>query len=360
MRPVRGVLLALTLTLAVEALQLAVIPGRDPSLRDLLANAVGGALGLFLGWQWRAILLPRPPLAWRLTGGARLAWVAINLAAGWLLAPSLPAKPEWVIAGTHVGGFVDFRGKVHSWSLLTHPAETPGHGGAPRNRPLAGASLALQPGERIEGHVLPVITVVEQVNVFPLMLAIDEDDLLLRLRSRAGALRLMSPAARFPRAIRPWYRDLPPPADVLAVRVLRTTDRWRAVVESQTGGTVEVDVPVRTTQAWALVSPWMIHFTPGEDWRSAAWCLLLLIPTGYWSMAVRARRLATAWSLAAAAAASGLAMGPIFYGQALPGIAECAGSVAGLAVGALLQRAVARASRHDASPRALAAAAASA
>lgn len=342
---IRAVALALGLSLVVELLQLTVIPGRDPSLRDLVTNTAGGAAGHFLGWHWRAILLPRPRLAWRLAGGARLGWVVVNLVAGWLLAPSLPEKPEWVIAGTHVGGFVDFRGRLLSWSLATRPPDSEGHGGAPRNRALAGAGVAMRPGKAIEGHVVPVLTVAEREGVFPFMLAMEGDDLLLRMRSRAGALRLMSPAARFPRAIRPWYRDLPPPVDVLVVRATRTTDRWAAVVESPSGGIVRAEVPVRTTQAWALFSPWMVHFAPGEDWGSALWCLALLVPAGYWSAAVRARRLRTAWSLAVVAAASGLAMGPIFFGQAFPGLAEGVGSAAGLAIGALLQRAASRATR---------------
>jgi len=48
-RPWYGVALALALSIGVELAQL-VIPSRQPSLRDILANALGAAFGALLAW----------------------------------------------------------------------------------------------------------------------------------------------------------------------------------------------------------------------------------------------------------------------------------------------------------------------
>lgn len=47
--PWYGIVLALTLSAAVELVQI-VIPSRQPSLRDVLANVLGAAVGAAIGW----------------------------------------------------------------------------------------------------------------------------------------------------------------------------------------------------------------------------------------------------------------------------------------------------------------------
>ncbi|MCB1297750.1 MAG: VanZ family protein [Microthrixaceae bacterium] len=47
--PWRGVVLALLLSVGVEVVQF-VIPSRQPSVRDVLANVLGAGLGAFLAW----------------------------------------------------------------------------------------------------------------------------------------------------------------------------------------------------------------------------------------------------------------------------------------------------------------------
>lgn len=47
--PWYGIVLALTLSAAVELVQI-VIPSRQPSLRDVLANVLGAALGAAVAW----------------------------------------------------------------------------------------------------------------------------------------------------------------------------------------------------------------------------------------------------------------------------------------------------------------------
>jgi hypothetical protein len=58
MRPRAALPLATALTVTIEVLQYRVIPGRDVSLRDVLCNTLGVALGIVVAGHWRKWLLP--------------------------------------------------------------------------------------------------------------------------------------------------------------------------------------------------------------------------------------------------------------------------------------------------------------
>lgn len=345
-RRLPAAVLLLAITIAVEALQLGVVSGRDPSVRDVVANVAGGALGMLLGTHWRTFVQPHPRRAWKLAAGARLVWVAVHLAAAWLLGPSLPAKPAMVITGTHVGGFRDFAGQVTGYQLQTVAA--PRQPGAdPRDRVLAGVAAVMRPGPRVP-ELTPIVTVVEQRGVFPVLLGVDGDDLRLRLRTRAADLHLRSPELRFRQMIRPWYREGNQP---LLVRALRTSEHAKAEVRSPSGALIEETVPVRTTQWWAMLWPTEHAFDSRPDLASALWCALLLLPLGRWTAGVSEQRRPGAWSLAIVAVVSGLAMGPLLFNLALPGWPELVGCAVGLALGAATMMAAAwRRGRRDDGP----------
>src|SRR5204862_1186582 len=77
------------LSAAVEFAQL-YIPGRDPSLGDVLANTLGAGLGAAViptAWSW---LLPAGKRAAWMCRAAALAAAALCYVTGWLLAPALP------------------------------------------------------------------------------------------------------------------------------------------------------------------------------------------------------------------------------------------------------------------------------
>lgn len=333
-RLVPASLAILLTTVLVEGAQLLVVPGRDPSLRDLLTNVVGGLAGHALGLRWAALLFPHKRVAWRAAGWARLAWVAMQLLAGWLLIPSLPERPASVIAGTHVGGFADFRGRVLRSGVATAPSAA-ASAIEPRHQPLAMVSALIQPGPASRA-LTPIVTVAQGTDDFPLMLAVRNDDLLFRVRTRAEDVRLRSPMVRFADEIKPWYRTMAPPRDVLSVLAVRTAERASAVVRASSGAVLRADVPVRTTQAWALLWPSGSTLGARPDVASAIWCFLLLVPTGYWSARTGRHRRRLGWLLAGVAAGSGFLVGPLLYSQAWPGVAELVGAAAGLGIGGAL------------------------
>src|SRR5690349_4715229 len=63
-------------SVAIELLQLAVIPGRDPSLVDVIANTVGTLAGAFVGARWRMLVFPDRHTSRSLTVWSGAAFVA--------------------------------------------------------------------------------------------------------------------------------------------------------------------------------------------------------------------------------------------------------------------------------------------
>ena len=333
LRPVRAALVMLALSLAVETLQLLVIQGRDPSVRDVVMNVAGGLAGLVIGRHWRALVDPHRRMAWRFAGAARLVWILVHLAGGWLVAPSLPADKLPLIAGTHVGGYADFEGQLLRYAIATQPR--PGAAQAARDdRVLAAVTAQLRPGARRDS-VTPILTLVEQVGVFPLMLALQGDDLVLHLRTRAEDLQLRSPAWRMRDVIRPWYRVPEPLGAPLLVQVLRTPHQVRAMVQTSSAVRFTSTVTVRSAQLWAMLAPTQQVIDDGFDEGSALFCAVLLLPLGYWS-ALSRRRQRFAWTLALTAAGGGLIVGPLFFQAGYPEWGDVAGCVVGLAIGAAL------------------------
>jgi hypothetical protein len=87
--PRRAVAIAGGLSLSIELAQFA-IPGRDPSLGDLLFNVAGAALGMGLGRLAPRGLLAESCLAGRLSLGAALAGAAVFVLTDLLFTVSLP------------------------------------------------------------------------------------------------------------------------------------------------------------------------------------------------------------------------------------------------------------------------------
>ena len=84
---VRTALRVAGFSMVVEMVQ-TTIPGRDPSLGDVIANSLGGALGAFIGSRPSAWLTPDPRLADRLLALTIILVAVIVGETEWLLAPS--------------------------------------------------------------------------------------------------------------------------------------------------------------------------------------------------------------------------------------------------------------------------------
>lgn len=99
-------------TLIVELLQMNVIPGRDASLGDLVANTAGTALGVWAATAGPARLSATGAEARRLAAGVGLLVVVALMVAGWALRPAVPRYPLWVQWTPSRPNFDDFAGRL--------------------------------------------------------------------------------------------------------------------------------------------------------------------------------------------------------------------------------------------------------
>jgi hypothetical protein len=120
----RNVILVTALTsLGIELLQWGVIPGRQPQLRDLLANWAGGALGGLLASHWRVLAVPTPRQAGRLAAGSASIWVLHLIFTSWALtpSPSIAFDHYWVQWTHDFPHTQPFRGSVLDATLNDRP-----------------------------------------------------------------------------------------------------------------------------------------------------------------------------------------------------------------------------------------------
>ena len=127
--PLRALALGAGLSLIVETAQF-VIPGRDPSLSDLLFNTLGTALGIALARSAPTWWQPRPRLADILTIAGALGTTSVLAATGVLLGPSFPED-------AYYGGWTPRFGHLE-W-----------YGGRVRHRRVAVAASALRLHRRL-------------------------------------------------------------------------------------------------------------------------------------------------------------------------------------------------------------------
>src|SRR5262249_51292827 len=70
-------------SMVIELLQIRIIPGRDASVRDWMANTVGGAVGVGLAVTLQSWLRPSVARARQLSLTAAVAWLALTLLGAW-------------------------------------------------------------------------------------------------------------------------------------------------------------------------------------------------------------------------------------------------------------------------------------
>jgi hypothetical protein len=83
-------------TLVIETLQWRVIPGRDASLGDLLANTIGTMLGAWLAVEGIGWLNATRSGSRRLAGVSGLVVSAVVVGSSWLVQPVQVRYPQWV------------------------------------------------------------------------------------------------------------------------------------------------------------------------------------------------------------------------------------------------------------------------
>ena len=342
--PLRRIpLLALGLSLAVEIIQGA-IPGRDPSLSDLITNTAGGALGALLAGWWDRLAHPGRRVASALIGAWAALWLAQTAITAGLIRPSLPRTWYWGQLAPDLEQFEQFRGRVVSAAVGPYRIRM----GRLRTssdirhallggQPLLGTAT---PGDRTS-RIAPIVSIFDEQQREIVLVGRWGDDLVYRLRTRAVDVLLRPPAILLPGA---FAR-----ADTGRVEVTGRFDPDAGsfiVSRAASGAIAERVVPLSAQWGWSLLMPFPHAHGDGTDWLTAAWVFVWMLPLGYWALRCRPAALAGGVGVLAV----GLAVIPLLFGLRPGAVPEWLGGVIGLAIGAAISARAGRAAAKGAGP----------
>jgi hypothetical protein len=316
------------LSLAIESLQLSIIPGRDAALSDLLTNTVGSWIGATLITYRTQILDPGSARAGRLAFLGALAWWVVQFGTAVLLRPWVPSSELRAAWGRAVPGREPFSGRVTSATVSGVPV------------PRDGAALSPEVSDRIrQGRVhlelafrsgggaaswSPLFEILARSGTVLSVEAVGRD-LAFQPPARSSALRLRRPALRLENALLP-RRDLP-----VRLAAGEGSDTLWAVWTA--AGVRHSSFQVLSPSfGWSLVTPVWYAYGPEASLLTGLWLVAWLLPTGYWSARVRTGAASMGWLLAVVPLV-GLGLIPALMGYSPVHWSEWLAGFAGLGIG---------------------------
>jgi VanZ family protein len=183
-RPSRVIASGALLSFSVEFAQ-QWIPGRDPSVGDIVCNTTSTALGALLVvtapiWLWA----PPRRSAWQALGTASVAFL-VWYGTGAMLRQTFPPLPYHIVTTPDFDHFGQYKGKVIS---VTPPGKS--------SLEVAAVAAPYPPG-----RTSPLIAVLDRHDAKVLMLSVDETDLTLRYAMPALRATLEQPDLRLRHAL---------------------------------------------------------------------------------------------------------------------------------------------------------------
>ena len=320
---------SLTLSITTEVLQ-GVIPGRYPTLGDVVYNAVGAATGIGLAAITKQLLWPSRRLAGALAVCTGVAAAGLLFMAGVLLAPSFPTTiyyGQWT-ADLHY--MEAYEGRVLEASLgsMFLGSERTSNPELAVDLLSSGAPLTTQAVAGPAPPTLaPIVSILDESAVEILVLGADVTDLVLRVRYRANEFRLDRPDLRVRQAFAATR-----PGDTIRLRVENTPEGYSFWLDER-----EYE-PLRHTpgEGWALLfhpeqtAPWV------DSTLSLAWVAGPLILAGWWAPGLAWAAGALALDLAGMAMAT--AVGPLTD----IGVIEILAAFGAVLLGMVLRRTIGR------------------
>ncbi|MEW5915141.1 MAG: VanZ family protein [Gemmatimonadota bacterium] len=269
---VAAIACSLALSMTIEISQLTWVIGRDPSLSDVIANTLGGALGAAL-----AILPPR------LHRAGRPAWLLFTLVWGtgavamialgsWAMRFSVPAEAHYVQWEPQRPGYAPFEGRLMEFRLNDR-ALMAGEVLVPEQLPpayLAGnLTMSAVVALRGESRRTALIARVAHRSGEFLMLGARGNALVARYRANAHTIGLRSPMFAL--------RDALHPALVDSIRV--TVRTGVVQLESQSAaGTRHARYRVTAARFWSAFLPFERPIGAWGAVGDGAWLTLLFGP----------------------------------------------------------------------------------
>jgi len=226
-RPLSALALGAGFSLSLETAQF-VIPGRDPSLSDVLFDTLGTALGIALARSTSLWWRPKPRVAEILSIAGALVMGSVLALTGLLLGPSFPEDTYYGGLAPRFGHLEWYGGRVLEVTLdgLEIPSGVIASSAEVRQRLVSEATIHVRAraGPRPPG-LAPLFTIHDGNQREILLLGVDGDDVVYRYRTRATAWGLIGPEIRARGALRriAWR-------DPLFIRVHRDGSRFRVSV----------------------------------------------------------------------------------------------------------------------------------
>ena len=308
------------LSCGVETAQL-VIPGRDPSLSDVLFNTVVTALGVALAHFAPAVWRPTPRRAGVLSIAGALGAASVVTLTGVLLAPSFPEDVYYGGWTPRFGHLEWYGGRVLQASVdgLDIPDGVLGNSPQVRHQLSVDSAIHIvaRAGPRPQG-LAPLFTIHDQHQREILLLGVDEDDIVFRYRTRAVAWGFIGPEIRARGALRGigWRKPL-------AV-IVRAEGNGHCV---EVNATEHCGLGYTIGTGWALVlgnQPVPLRLRPVLN---VIWLVGLFFPVGLWA------RFGWAFATAMALSLVGLLLLPAALGLLPTPSAELLGALAGFLAG---------------------------
>ena len=331
LRPRRALIAIFASTFLVELLQLQIVPGRDASLGDLLANTLGGIIGVTAADRWRRLLQPRPRQARMLAivaAGLCLAMLALT---AWGLDRSLPEGRYWGQWRRLPGGSLRFGGVVLGAELNGRPLPaTLLQWDDPAILAIHGDSLTIS-ATILPGPPTRRVASIASVGADPshrlIVLAQRREDFVFRIRLRASELLLRSPSFGIPGVLSDSDNGVAQP-----VRLQGSYFPERVSLRADQAA---VNVPLTVGMGWSFLVPVELAIGRWASAVSALWLAMLFLPLAYW--ATKGWRV-TGWTVPMLVAVVGLALFPLSKTVAATSPLEWLGVVVGIAAGVLLAR----------------------
>jgi len=338
------VLIGATITLVVETLQWRIVPGRDASLGDLLANTLGTLIGVWLAIESLRWLNATHVAARRLAGNFGLLAAVVVMGSAWLLRPALTREGQylqWTPTRPHTDLFqgrvsaVDLNGiPVGSFEILL-PKRLLDTNGTQSVRAVINGPVPVPRRKAI---------IVVSANRFEEGFTIAQwrEALVFRSRVAGARLKLHSPGVELENGLAPAIHGDGDQGSSMTIEARSTP---RAISIRRETADSENAVTLRRTVglAWALLLPWDIAIGPAWWPVNAAWLATIMIPVSFFT--IRSGRKAPAdskgsgvtwWPFALTLVA--FAAAPVVTGLSALGPGEWLGLLLGVGTGAAIER----------------------
>ncbi|HZN99298.1 MAG TPA: VanZ family protein [Gemmatimonadales bacterium] len=321
------VLTGIVISFAVESLQYLGIPGRDPSLSDLLTNTAGSWVGVILGVRHGDVLWPGRRAAGVLGLAGVLAWWATQAATAALLRP-------WAPSGELRAAWASASPEGAAYEVMVTSASVSGMAVEGDSTPLpAGLAERIRSGlVHLEIEILAGGPAPGWSAIFKLLrqrgrvMSVEAGgrDLVVQMPARARAWRLRSPALQL-------HGVLQGPAGTrLRLAAGERADTLWAVATSASNRMRRQQI-LSPSLGWSLLVPF--HYAYGSEvpWLTGLWIVGWMVPIGYWTSRARAGWYQWPWFLLVLLV--GLGIVPHLMGYSAVPWSEWVAGTLGLVVG---------------------------